>query len=402
MANLTSVLLPIFITGDGVSTTAVVDLNSTAYTLSGIQNLSAAPVSVALDSAFNALGAVNTNVASVTLLGSQVTITFTAPFSGTVGVNLALKYPIDGSPLTTPVNQFVKVTSSTLPAGAATEATLAARTKPSDTQLVDGSAHTQPVSGTFWPVTQPISAAVLPLPAGATTEATLALVKAQTDNIDVALSTRTKPSDVQQVRALTASDVVTAQQGTPPWSTVFSVPQHVINDASSAVIGHVITDTGSTTAVTQTTTPWVTRETKDTGRTALSLFVDNIAGSASEVLATMSITKGAAAQIPATSYTVTAGKTLRLTSMNFTVRSSTNSAQLSQLRVRTAASGITTTSPIILNFIGEAPAAAVVQQSMDFPDGYEIAGSTQIAMSHVESITPTSTLLTVCLVGYEY
>ena len=39
-------------------------------------------------------------------------------------------------------------------------------------------------------VTQPVSAAALPLPTGAATEATLALIKAKTDNLDVALSTR--------------------------------------------------------------------------------------------------------------------------------------------------------------------------------------------------------------------
>jgi hypothetical protein len=48
-------------------------------------------------------------------------------------------------------------------------------------------------------VTQPISASALPLPSGASTEATLALIKAKTDNIDVALSTRTKPADQQHV-----------------------------------------------------------------------------------------------------------------------------------------------------------------------------------------------------------
>lgn len=42
------------------------------------------------------------------------------------------------------------------------------------------------------------------------TEATLALIKAKTDNLDVLLSTRTKAADVQQTRALTAADVVTA------------------------------------------------------------------------------------------------------------------------------------------------------------------------------------------------
>lgn len=41
----------------------------------------------------------------------------------------------------------------------------------------------------------------LPLPPGASTEATLALIKAKTDNLDVALSTRTKPTDTQPVSA---------------------------------------------------------------------------------------------------------------------------------------------------------------------------------------------------------
>lgn len=58
-------------------------------------------------------------------------------------------------------------------------------------------------------VTQPISAASLPLPTGASTEATLALIKAKTDNLDVALSTRTKPADTQ-----TISGSVTANIGT--------------------------------------------------------------------------------------------------------------------------------------------------------------------------------------------
>jgi hypothetical protein len=66
---------------------------------------------------------------------------------------------------------------------------------------VDGSGVVQPVSGAFFQATQPVSAAALPLPAGASSEATLALIKAKTDNLDVALSTRTKPADTQPVSA---------------------------------------------------------------------------------------------------------------------------------------------------------------------------------------------------------
>lgn len=51
---------------------------------------------------------------------------------------------------------------------------------------VDGSAVTQPVSGTFWQATQPVSAASLPLPSGASTEAKQpALGTAGTPSADV-------------------------------------------------------------------------------------------------------------------------------------------------------------------------------------------------------------------------
>lgn len=73
---------------------------------------------------------------------------------------------------------------------------------------------TQPVSGAFFQATQPISAAALPLPSGASTEATLALIKAKTDNLDVALSTRTKPGDTQPVSG-------TFWQATQPVSGAF-------------------------------------------------------------------------------------------------------------------------------------------------------------------------------------
>ena len=47
--------------------------------------------------------------------------------------------------------------------------------------------------------TLPVSVATLPLPADAATQTTLALIKAKTDNLDVLLSTRTKPADTQPV-----------------------------------------------------------------------------------------------------------------------------------------------------------------------------------------------------------
>jgi hypothetical protein len=145
-----------------------------------------------------------------------------------------------------------------------------------------------------------------------------------------------------------------------------------------------------------------TQDLKDSGRTSLTFYLDDLTGSSSEVLATMGITKGGAAQTAATSYTVTAGKILRLTSIAFTVRSSTNASEQSKIRVRTAASSIAVTSPIVINMLGTAPAAGTFAQNLTIPDGYEIAGGNQIAISHIEPISANSTQITVCLVGFEY
>lgn len=79
-------------------------------------------------------------------------------------------------------------------------------------------------------VTSPVSAASLPLPSGASTEATLALIKAKTDNLDVALSTRTKPADQQHVivdSAPTTAVTGTFWQATQPVSLA-SVPSHAV------------------------------------------------------------------------------------------------------------------------------------------------------------------------------
>lgn len=91
-------------------------------------------------------------------------------------------------------------------------------------------------------VTQPISAATLPLPTGASTEATLALIKAKTDNLDVALSTRTKPADSQTITgtiAATQSGTWTVQPGNTANTTAWkvdgsAVTQPVIGAQSTA------------------------------------------------------------------------------------------------------------------------------------------------------------------------
>jgi hypothetical protein len=91
-----------------------------------------------------------------------------------------------------------------------------------------------PVTGAFFQATQPVSAAALPLPAGASTEATLALVRAKTDNIDVALSTRTKPADFQSVAGATVAP--SASFTRPADTTAYAAGDLVANSTVAASV----------------------------------------------------------------------------------------------------------------------------------------------------------------------
>lgn len=95
----------------------------------------------------------------------------------------------------------VKVTQ--LPAGGIQVSNFPATQPVSGAVTISNLPAIQPVSGSIsvsnLPATQPVSAAALPLPSGASTETTLAAIKAKTDNLDVLLSTRTKPADLQTV-----------------------------------------------------------------------------------------------------------------------------------------------------------------------------------------------------------
>jgi hypothetical protein len=117
--------------------------------------------------------------------------------TATLGVRLiASTAPAPGVliPLPTDGADVLSVTlANPLPAGSSVIGQVDIRNSPglTDTQL-----RATPV---------PVSASALPLPAGAGTEATLAAIKAKTDNLDVALSTRTKPADTQPTSNAAAS-----------------------------------------------------------------------------------------------------------------------------------------------------------------------------------------------------
>lgn len=188
----------------------------------------------------------------------------------------ATAVPVSGTfwPATQPVSgtfwqatQPVSAAALPLPSGASTEATLAAIkaktdnidvalstravTGLTDAQLraaavpVSGSFFqaTQPVSGTFWQSVQPVSATALPLPTGAATEATLAAIKAKTDNLDVALSTRavTGLTDTQ-LRAVPVPVSGSFFQATQPVSGTFWQATQPVSIAATVAVSGPLTD----------------------------------------------------------------------------------------------------------------------------------------------------------------
>jgi hypothetical protein len=168
------------------------------------------------------------------------------------------------------------------------------------------------------------------------------------------------------------------------------------------------TATGPTlTKGTQGSTGFSVQELKDAGRTPVILYVDSLTGITTEALATLNINKGGTTS-SATSYTVTAGKTLRVQAFTLTVVPPSTTACASRARVRSAAT-VSASSPVFINaaagssnvafFAGQLPA--------DVPDGLEFAGGVQIGISHIESSaiagsTTTGAGVSFCLIGYEY
>jgi len=146
--------------------------------------------------------------------------------------------------------QPVSAASLPLPAGASTETTLAALntkvpanlTVTATRLLTDGSGVTQPVSGTFFQGTQPVSAASLPLPAGAATETTLA---AQSAKLPATLGASTSALSLAVVLASdqAALPVNATQTGTwtvQPGNTANTTPW-LVNARAQDGAGNVVT-----------------------------------------------------------------------------------------------------------------------------------------------------------------
>ena len=267
--------------------------------------------------------------------------------------------------------------------------------------------------------------------------ASQAVTNAGLTNLDVALSTRLKAADtlagVTTVGAVTSiTDPVavtgTFYQATQPVSGTVTADLA----AGTNVIGHVIADSGSTTAVTalpaipagtnlighvdvdvitpptltkgtQGSTGFSVQDLKDSGRTFITFTVDQATGTTAKVLSTMSINRGGTVT-SSTNYTVASGKTLRIQNFSLSFQATVTTMNSSRAYlVATSSGSVATTSPIA-DSLSASPTAALVnsvgQVEVGVPDGLEIPAGWDLGLAHLEAIATGK--ISISLNAYEY
>lgn len=190
--------------------------------------------------------------ARVTLAGGSVTVSGVFTTTQLPAALVGGRLSVDGSGVTQPVSgtfwqatqpvsgtffqatQPVSAVSWPLPTGAAQEHVTAGGYH--STRLTDGTSF---YKATTPADTQPVSAASLPLPTDAATQTTLALIKAKTDNLDVALSTRTKPADTQIVDGSGVTQPVSAASLPLPSGAATALRQDTGNTSLASIDGKI-------------------------------------------------------------------------------------------------------------------------------------------------------------------
>jgi len=150
---------------------------------------------------------------------------------------------------------------------------------------------------------------------------------------------------------------------------------------------------------------------KDSGRSKVILTLTKTAAITTEALVSLTQKKGDATTTTGTSYTVTAGKILRIQTMQLYITNITAAVEPIACAVRLregAASGgvVSVASDIIAQLeTGIEVATATLNapgmpSTISFPDGVEITGGQQIGVSELS--TSIDAAVTVVVTGYEY
>ena len=277
-------------------------------------------------------------------------------------VTPALALKTDNSGVTQPVS----VASLPLPTGASQDGTDGA-TPPAIPgtgirgwlrSIYDRLSNPLSVTGTFFQATQPVSATSLPLPTNAAQETggNLATISA----------------------AMTSGTAKT--QTVSPTGTAQDVNAKAVQGTNFGAV-QMPKDTGRVIKIFQGVFTPVTSETL----VSLTPITDGVAGAAG------------------TSFTVTAGKRLRIQAILLAITNTTAAIRGTEVTLRMTATGaVIATSPIVA-IVGATTSAATINlaasQSQGFPDGIEFSGSMQIGVSANGTALAGST---VTVIGYEY
>lgn len=283
---------------------------------------------------------------------------------------------------------------------------------------VDGSAVTQPVSGTVTTSPPANASENLAQVAGTATDVNSGLKSAGTIRVVIATD---QP-------ALTNKLLVTPDSVALPANQSVNVSQ--IN-AVTPLMGNGVTGTGSPrvtiasdntafavnatgptlTKGTQGSTGFSTQDLKDSGRVSISFTAEFSPAAVAEAMLTMSVSKDGATATTGTSYAITSGKRLRIASKSIAVENTLGtSIQRAYLRTRFAATGgALITSPLQANCIAAAAGTvkSIGSNFDDYPDGLEFLGDGTKAigwsLQAPDWVSATSTLkVYITIICFEY
>lgn len=248
-----------------------------------------------------------------------------------------------------------------------------------------------------FPATQPVSAAALPLPAGAAQDATLTGGTQKTKIVDTGGTNVATVSAAGAVKVDGSGVTQPVSLATAPTTPVTGT----FWQATQPVSGTVTVTPPTLTKATQGATGFSVQDLKDAGRTAVILSVTAVASVAVEAMFTLNQWK-AGTVTTGTSYTVTAGKTFRLQSIQFGCRFATPSTTVTFANCRfNLRSGNLITSPLVYGDTKLSAANTPTPNSdLAVPDGLEFPAATVLGVSHLSSAA--TLLLDLVLVGYEY
>lgn len=218
------------------------------------------------------------------------------------------------------------------------------------------------VTGTFWQATQPVSIA--------------ATVNVSIQNASVAVT----------------------QSGAWNITTVTTV---------TSITNPVTVTPPALTKGTQGATGFSMQQLKDAGRTmfAAATVIGGVACVTTEALLSMVPVRAGVAGATATAIQATAGKTLRITAIGFSARSSAAAVLSGRCALRMNPTGaVTATSPVLAIATTTQQAAALAEAGdtcvVPLPDGIEISGTQTIGLTQVCSAT--TGFVYAWLIGFEY